>query len=237
MVTHAHAASTVQVGQAGRHAAWFLFGNVVAFAIPYLGVSRLGLQHDVFYACYFATVLALLGGYARVEHIELRAMFTRNWIWSAAIGAVIALAIARNVLVNSDPTPRPHGGYFVFELLWRGVGYGAIDALLLTAFPCAVAYALLQGRISGLLGRLRFIALALPLIVVITATYHLGYPQIRQDGIGRPETGNTLISVPTLLTANPIGSIGTHITMHVTAVAHAYETRDYLPPQTFVSSK
>lgn len=237
MATHAHAPSTVQVGHTGRHAAWFLFGNVVAFAIPYLGVSVLGLQHDVFYACYFAAVLALLGAYARVAHVELRALLRRNWIWSAAIGAVTAVAIARNVLVNSDATPRPHGGYFAFELLWRGVGYGAIDALLLTVFPCAVAYALLHGRISGLLGRLRFIALALPLIMVITATYHLGYPQIRHDGLGRPETGNTLISVPTLLTANPIGSIGAHITMHVTAVTHAYETRDYLPPQTFVSSK
>lgn len=237
MATQAHAPSTAEAAHVGRHAAWFIFGNLVAFATPYLGVSVLDVQHDVFYALYFATVLALLGAYAHVEDVDLRAMFTRNWIWSIAIGAVTAVAIARNVLVNSDATPRPHGGYFVFELLWRGVGYGAIDALLLTAFPCAVAYALLHGHISGLLGHLRFIALALPLIMVLTATYHLGYPQIRQDGIGRPETGNTLISVPTLLTANPIGSIGTHVTMHVTAVTHAYQTRDYLPPQTFVSSK
>ncbi|HEX3331898.1 MAG TPA: hypothetical protein VHS27_18385 [Gaiellales bacterium] len=237
MTTQAHAPATVQVAHVGRHAAWFVFGNVVAFAIPYLGVSVLDLQHDVFYALYFATVLALLGGYARVEYVDLRAMFTRDWIWSVAIGAVIAVAIARNVLANSDATPRPHGGYFVFEVLWRGVGYGVIDALLLTAFPCAIAYALLHEHVSGLRAHLRFIALGLPLIMVITATYHLGYPQIRQDGIGRPETGNTLISVPTLLTANPIGSIGAHITMHITAVTHAYQTRDYLPPQTFVGSK
>ena len=103
--------------------------------------------------------------------------------------------------------------------------------------PLAVAYAVLHGHIGGALGRVRFIALALPLIMLITATYHLGYPQIRQDGLTRPETGNTIISVPTLLTANPIGSIGAHVTMHVTAVTHAYETRDYLPPQTFVTSK
>ena len=237
MATQAHAASTMDVAHAGRHAAWFAFGNVVAFAIPYLGMSVLDLQHDVFYGLYFAAMLMLLGGYVRVEHVDLRAMFTRNWLWSAGIGAATAAAVARNVLANSDATPRPHGGYFVFELLWRGVGYGAIDALLLTAFPCAVAYAILHGHISGLVGRLRFIAVALPLIMVITATYHLGYPQIRQDGLGRPETGNTLISVPTLLTANPIGSIGAHVAMHVTAVTHAYETRDYLPPQTFVGSK
>jgi hypothetical protein len=141
------------------------------------------------------------------------------------------------VIASSDSTTRPHGAYFVFELAWRGVGYGVIDALLLTAFPCAVAYALLRGHTSGVRGRIRFIALALPLIWLITGTYHLGYPQIRQDGLGRPETGNTIISVPTLLTTNPAGSIVAHVTMHVTAVNHAYQTRDYLPPQTFVTSK
>jgi hypothetical protein len=237
MTTHIHSPSAVGVPDVARHAAWFAVGNIVAFLIPYIGVSVLDLQHDVFYGLYFAGTSALLGAYACIEHVDLRAIFTRNWIWSLALGALTALAIARNVLANSDATPRPHGGYFVFELLWRGLGYGMIDALLLTAFPCVVAYTMLRGHIGGLLGRLRYIALALPLILVITATYHLGYPQIREDGLNRPETGNTIISVPTLLTANPIGSIVAHATMHISAVTHSYETRDYLPPQTFVTSK
>jgi hypothetical protein len=237
MATEAHAPATADVAHVGRQAAWFAVGNVVAFAIPYIGISVLDLQHDAFYGLYFATVLALLGAYARVEHVDLRGLFTRNWVWSIAIGTVIAFAVVRNVLVNSDATPRPHGGYFVLELLWRGAGYGAIDALLLTAFPCAVAYALLRGRIGGVLGRLRFAALTLPLILAITATYHLGYAQYRVDGVRQPETGNTLISVPTLLTANPIGSIGSHMSMHIAAVTHAYETDTYLPPQTFVGSR
>jgi hypothetical protein len=237
MATHAHSPSTVELAHVGRHAAWFAFGSAVAFAVPYLGISVLDLQHDVFYALYFASTLALLAAYTSAEHVDLRAMFARNWLWSCAVGALVAFGLARNVLANTVATPRPHGGYFVFELLWRGVGYGVIDALLLTAFPCAVAYAFLRGHIGGFAGRVRYIAVALPLIMLITATYHLGYPQVRQDGLTRPETGNTLISIPTLLSANPIGSIGAHVSMHVTAVTHAYETRDYLPPQTFVSSK
>ncbi len=237
MTTHVHSPATVDVQHVGRHAAWFAFGNVVAFLIPYIGVSVFDLQHDIFYGLYFAATLALVAAYVRTEHVDMRGLFTRNWIWSLALGAVIAFAVARNVLANSDATPRPHGAYFVFELLWRGVGYGAIDALLLTAFPCAVAYAILRGHVGGFGGRIGFIGLTLPLVLMITATYHLGYPQIRQDGLSRPETGNALISVPALLTANPIGSIGVHMTMHVTAVTHSYETRDYLPPQTFVRSK
>ena len=237
MATHIHTPTTVDVPRVGRQLGWFAFGNAVAFLIPYVGVSVLDAQHDVFYLAYFAITLTLLAAYVRSEHVDVRAMFTRGWIWSLGLGALTAAALWRNVIANSSATPRPHGGYFVFELLWRGVGYGVIDALLLTAFPCAVAYGILRGHLAGVVGRIRFIALALPLIWVLTATYHLGYPQIRQDGLGRPETGNTIISMPALLTANPAGSILAHVTMHVTAVNHAYETRDYLPPQTFVSSR
>jgi hypothetical protein len=235
--TQTHTPATAELAHAGRHAAWFAVGNVVAFALPFVGVSLLRLQHDVYYGLYFAAVLVLLGAYAHFEQADLRGLFTRNWVWSCALGAVTAFAVVRNVLANSSATPRPHGGYLVFELVWRGAGYGAIDALLLTAFPCAVAYTLLSGRVGGIAGHLRFAALTLPLILAITATYHLGYPQYRTDGVRQPETGNTLMSVPTLVTANPIGSIGAHMSMHIAAVTHAYETDTYLPPQTFVGSK
>ena len=237
MTTHICDRSPVEVPRTARHVGWFALGSAVAFLIPWVGISVLDLQHDVFYLAYFALTLALLAAYVHTEHVNVRDLFTRNWIWSVAIGAVTAAALWRNVIANSSATPRPHGAYFAFEVAWRGVGYGIIDALLLTAFPCAVAYAILHGHTSGIRGRIRFIALALPLIWLITATYHLGYPQIRQDGLSRPETGNTIISVPALLTTNPAGSIVAHVAMHVTAVNHAYQTRDYLPPQTFVTSR
>jgi hypothetical protein len=211
--TQTHTPATAELAHAGRHAAWFAVGNVVAFALPFVGVSLLRLQHDVYYGLYFAAVLVLLGAYAHFEQADLRGLFTRNWVWSCALGAVTAFAVVRNVLANSSAT------------------------LLLTAFPCAVAYTLLRGRVGGIAGHLRFAALTLPLILAITATYHLGYPQYRTDGVRQPETGNTLMSVPTLVTANPIGSIGAHMSMHIAAVTHAYETDTYLPPQTFVGSK
>jgi hypothetical protein len=44
--------------------------------------------------------------------------------------------------------PRGRGAYFVFELLWRGVRYGLIDTLLLTIFPCFVAYKPLHGHVD-----------------------------------------------------------------------------------------
>ena len=60
----------------------------------------------------------------------------------------------------------------------------------------------------------------------------LGYPQYREDGLSRPETGNVLISIPTFATANPVGSVVAHVSQHIAAVTHAYESRIFNPPVT-----
>ena len=220
------------VPQAARQLAWFAFACTVAFVVPYLGISVLALQHDVFYLVYFAVTLALIATYVRLEHLAVTDVFRGHWRWSLGIGVVLAAFLVFNVFRSEDATPRPHGAYFVFELLWRGVGYGLIDTLLLTVFPCLVAYTLLHGHVDGVKGRLRLTALALPLVMIVTATYHLGYPQYRQDGLSKPETGNVLISIPTFATANPAGSFFAHVSQHVAAVTHAYESRIFNPPVT-----
>ena len=220
------------VPRAVRQLAWFALVCAVAFLIPYLGVSVLGLQHDLFSLAYFAVTIALVALYVRSEDVAVAEVFRRGWRWSLATGAVLAVFLVFNVFNTESATPRPHGVYFVFELLWRGVGYGLVDTLLLTVFPCLVAYTLLRGRVGGLKAKLRFTALTLPLVIVATASYHLGYPQYRQDGLSRPETGNVLISIPTFATANPAGSIVAHVSQHVAAVTHAYESRIFVPPVT-----
>jgi hypothetical protein len=215
-----------------RHLAWFAVVCVVAFGVPYFGVSVFDLQHDLFYLVYFAVTIALVATYVRVERVDVAAIFRRRWRWSIGVGVILAVFLVFNVLNTEDATARPHGAYFVFELLWRGVGYGLVDTLLLTIFPCFVAYKLLHGRVDGLRGKLRLTALMLPLVLVITATYHWGYPQYREDGLSRPETGNVLISIPTFATANPVGSVVAHVSQHVAAVTHAYESEIFNPPVT-----
>lgn len=220
------------VSHTTRDLSWFAGGCVAAFAVPYLGVSVLDLQHDVYYLLYFVAALLLLGAYVRVEDVNLRALFLPRRRWSIGLGVVTAAFLVVNVFRTEDATPHPHGLYFAFELAWRGVGYGLVDVLLLTVFPCIVAFRLLRGVVEGVKGKLRFTALALPLVMIVTATYHWGYPQYRQDGIQRPETGNVLISIPAFATANPAGSIIAHVSQHIAAVSHAYESKIFNPPTT-----
>lgn len=229
--------SRLALGQAFQPAGWVTqvrwFGAacVVAFMVPFLGSSVLGLQHDVYLGVYFAVVLVTLVAYASATQLDVRAVLRRHWRLGAVLGLLVGVALVRNVLSESA-TPRPHGSYYVFELIWRGGVYGAVDALLLTVLPCLAVYRSMGNRLGSTMRRVTYFGVSLALVVMITAVYHLGYTQYRQHGIGEPETGNLLISLPMLLSTNPIGSIADHVAMHVSAVAHTYETDVRLPPPT-----
>jgi hypothetical protein len=231
MSTYTHATPRA-LPDAVRHLTWFGAVCAIAFLVPYLGVSVLDLQHDLFYLGYFALTVGVLGAYVRLEHVDVTDVFRRRWWWSLGIGALLAVFLVFNVYAAEDATSRPRGLYFAFELLWRGIGYGIVDTLLLTVFPCLVAYKLLHGHVDGLKGKLRLTAVMLPLVIVLTGAYHWGYPQYRADGLKRPETGNVLISIPTFATANPAGSLVAHVSQHIAAVTHAYESEIFVPPVT-----
>ena len=210
---------------------WFTVGAAAAFFVPFLFSGVLDLHHDVYLAVYFAFVTGLVTVYVRSNEIDLGAVIRRNWKWGVAAGVVVGVPVVRNVFTETE-TARPDGVYFVFELLWRGVTYGAMDAILLTVFPCLFVYNAIGGPLRTWGRRAGYFAASLALVMTITATYHLGYDHYRAEGVGAPETGNTLMSVPMLLTANPIGSVVDHSAMHVAAVVHEYEGDTRLPPQT-----
>lgn len=220
------------LGTEVRQLTWFAAGAAVGFLVPFVFSSTLDINHDLYYGIYFLSVALFLVAYARATNLDVVGLFARNWRWSLGLGVVATVAVVAAVLNREDSTPGPGGAYLVFSVVWRGLLYGAVDALLLSAFPVAVAYALLGRRLDGLARKAAFGGISLALVMVITATYHLGYEQFREDGVGAPETGNLIISAPAILSANPLGSVVAHAGMHITADLHAYETGTYLPPQT-----
>ena len=221
-------------GAALTQLGWFAAGAAIAFLIPFVFSSVLDLGHDLYYLVYFTLAAVFLVTYVQATGLDVVAFFTRNWRWSLILGVVASAFLVFRILNAEESTPHPNGLYFVFEIGWRGVVYGTVDALLLTAFPLAIAYAVVGGKLDTLARRGGYLLLTIGMVWIITATYHLGYEQFREDGVAGPETGNTIISLPAIVTANPAGAVVAHAAMHMTAVTHAYETDLYLPPQTFV---
>jgi hypothetical protein len=171
-----------------RELRWFGIAAVVGFAVPFIGSRALGLHHDVYLGIYFAAVVWLFAAYAAATHRDVRETSTRHWKLGVVLGVVFGVALVRNVL-SEDPTPRPGGAYKVFELIWRGGIYGAIDALLLTVLPCLVVYRALGGRLGSWRCRLAYFAASLALVMTITAVYHLGFSTARTAWVRpRPAT-------------------------------------------------
>src|SRR3954454_17868599 len=104
------------VPEVARHLAWLAVVCTVAFVMPYVGVSVLDLQHDVFYLAYFAVTIALVATYVRVKEVDVAAIFRNNWRWSVGAGVGMAGFLVVNVFSTSDATARPHGAYFLFEV-------------------------------------------------------------------------------------------------------------------------
>jgi hypothetical protein len=213
------------------HLQWFALGTALAFLVPYIFTSLLDVQHDLYYLLYFASVLSFVWAYVTALGVSWRRLLVRSLRWSLVLGVPATAFVVVNVL-SRESTPGPHGFYALFEAGWRGLAYGAVDALLLTVFPGLVAMAVVGGRLNSLARRMAFAATALALTMAITGAYHLGYEQFREDGVTGPEIGNTIISLPLALTGNPLGSVLAHGSMHLAADIHSYETNLFLPPQT-----
>jgi hypothetical protein len=213
---------------------WFAAVSAVSFLLPFLLTSVWRLQHDLYYLIYFVTTLSMLAAYVRSSGLDLADRLRKRRRLSLGIGAASAAFVVWSVVGRIDATPHPAGLYYLFEIFWRGAVYGVVDALLLSAFPGLLALGVMRSNIAGPLRSTAYGTLTLILVLVITVVYHLGYEELRDRDVVKPMLGNVVISIPVIVTANPVGSIVAHTAMHLAAVTHAYESKDRLPPQVFV---
>jgi len=215
-----------------QQAWWLLGGLVLAFGVPFVLADLAGLQRDLYYALYVASVFTFAGLWARQTQQPIRTFLTRRWQWAVPLG-VLAGTVLMLIVLREPSTPHPHGLTFVGAIVWRGIVYGAADGVLLSVFPILAVFGLFASKplrerpkraVAGI-G-----ALALVVSLLFTAVYHLGYPDFRSSKVKRPLTGDVIWSVPTLVTLSPLGTPIAHIATHVTAVVHSYDTDLFLPP-------
>jgi hypothetical protein len=217
---------------ARRHLVWLGCGLAISFVVPFVLADTLTVQRDLYYGIHGAIVLALFAGWMRDTGQSLGELCARRWRRALALGALGAAASVAIVLGTEDPGPHPGGIEFIGALVWRGLLYGAVDGLLLSAFPILVVFAALtRSRLRRARGGLVAVgAIAMAASVLMTATYHLGYSDFRSAKLRKPVTGDLVWSLPTLATLNPIGAPIAHAGLHVAAVSHSYDTDLFLPP-------
>lgn len=232
MSTHALERRAAARPALSSHWTWLGAGFVLAFATPFLLTDVLGAGRDVFCGVYAAVVAGLFAGWSRSTGYSLADAVRRHWVWATVLGLASAAVLALIVVRTEDATARPDGLELAGAVLWRGVVYGITDGLFLSAFPILVVFAALAHTALGsrLRGKLAIGAVALVTSLALTAVYHAGFSDFRSGKVRKPLVGDTIWSVPTLVTLNPIGAPIAHVGLHLSAVLHSYETETFLPP-------
>jgi hypothetical protein len=211
------------------HLKWIVFGAIVGFGASFIFGDLMTLPLDLYYLIYFGIITAFFTIYIRKTHLNLREWFSRRWVWGILLGLVFGALMVQNVL-SRPATEKFTGPYLVWLIFWRGLIYGAVDGLLLSVFPWMVTWRAFDVEKKPLGRKIVFALLAWIFILVLTTAYHLGYSDFRSRKIIQPNIGNTIISIPTLVSANPIGSPVAHAMMHIAAIIHSPKTELFLPP-------
>jgi hypothetical protein len=211
---------------------WLAGGALVFFLLPLVGTDVLGLQPDLYYLVYFTIAVAWFAVFVSAHAAELHDLWRHKLGLSLVVGVVAGAALVALVFSQAG-TGHPQGWRFAFEVLWRGLIYGSVDALTLFVFPAAVAYLLMHGNREGAKRKAGFAGLALLLSLLVSTSYHLGYPEYRDADLRSPLIGTIVANVPTALTGNPLGAVVTHSMAHIAATVHQRDggPMQMLPPK------
>jgi hypothetical protein len=210
---------------------WVLAAAVLGFETTALFSSLLELRRDWFVAIYALLVGTFLYGYIRWSGLDLRSFLLHRWIWrvigGVAVGAILVASVQR-----MPASPAASGAALAWDILWLGIVYGLVDALLLTVLPVAVTWRALStaGWTTSRLGKLAAGTAAFAASLGVTAAYHLGYTEFRGPQVIDPLIGNGIMTLGYLLTGSPLTAIGAHIALHVASVLHGVEITVTLPP-------
>ena len=210
---------------------WVVAAGLLGFALSMIFAGLLHLPRKLYLIPYIGISGLFIYAYFRWSGISISELIQHNLVWGLVGAIALALFTIRNIM-SQPASPRAKGLPLVFDLLWSGVAYGLTDSLLLSVLPVLatwLAFTQLNWT-AGLPGRILVGAIALLASMLVTAAYHLGYPEYRKEGIKGPLIGNTAMTLGYLLTGNPLAAILSHIAMHVAAVLHGPDSVMQLPP-------
>jgi hypothetical protein len=210
---------------------WIVAASLAGFGIAALSADLLKLRRNVFLLLYVPAVAILFYLFIKSNNIPAADLVRHNLYWGL-LGAVLAgVFVLKNVL-SQPSSPRSKGGALVLDVVWAGMVYGLIDALLLSILPILALRLVLSDTFwtDPWYGRLGFGAIAMLASFFVTTVYHWGFPEFRGRKIIWPNIGNGVLSLAFLLTMNPLAAILPHMAMHVTAMLHGRDTTGQVPP-------
>ncbi len=211
---------------------WIAAAACLGFAIAAVFAGIFHLPRSIYLIPYVGLTGLFFYAFVRWSGLSITNLIRHNWYWGVLGAVLVGMFTVRNIL-SQPSSPRAEGLSLVFDLLWVGVIYGLIDALLLSVLPVLATWAGFSalGWTIYWPGKILVGFIALLASLIVTVSYHLGYPECRvEGGLFGPTFGNGVMSLGYLLTNNPVSAIFSHIAMHVAGVLQGPASVIQLPP-------
>jgi hypothetical protein len=227
---NAPAASSSMMEPLRRRWLWAGAATLAGFLSAFVLSSVLALPRAWFILGHTLVIGVLTWVFLRTERIRPTLQIRRRWLAGIIGGLVIGGILMRQVMAQPQAA-RPEGMALAGELVWSGVVYGVVDAILLSIIPVLSIYGLRRGAgLENQLSRLGWSAVALLGSAVVTTAYHAGFTEFRGPQLVQPIIGNTIITLSYLLTGSPLAPALSHALMHIAAVLQGVEGTVQLPP-------
>jgi hypothetical protein len=215
---------------ANKSLIWVLTAGVIGFATAAVFSGILHWQRPAFVLMYTLVVCCLIWVYTRFMRPNWQVQFQRRWRSGVAGGVILGGFLVWSVW-RQPGSGRPEGVGILWSVVWYGLVYGAVDALLLNLVPVLEVFRVRPAEKLVHGGyRFRSSALALMASLLVTAIYHLGFVEYRGSSLRQPLLGNGIITAGYLITGSPITPLLGHVAMHIAAAVHGMETTTQLPP-------
>lgn len=217
---------------------WLFAASVLGFGISAVFAGWLKLSRNIFLIPYVSLVGIFLYTFVVLNNIDVVAILVNNWVWGVLLGVLTSILLVRQV--KSQPASRQsNSSQFALDVLWAGLVYGMTDALFLNIMPVVAVWVGMSqlGWSETLLGKIGIGIIGLLASLLVAFAYHLGYPEFRGQKMRYVFVGNGIITLATILSGNPFGSLISHTVMHIAAVFRGAETTVQLPPHYQVGLK
>lgn len=210
---------------------WIIVAGLLGFAISFIFAGVLHLPRRIFLIPYIVLSGLFLYSFISWSGIPFRELIRHHWVWGVVGAVLLGVFLVKNIL-SQPASQRTKGVFLIFDILWLGVIYGLTDALLLSVFPVVAtwqAFTLLDWT-GTWPGKILVGLIAILASLLVTAAYHLGYPEYKGKGLMGPVIGNSTMTLGYLLTTNPLAAMLSHIAMHIAGVFHGPASVTQLPP-------
>jgi hypothetical protein len=218
---------------ASQHLLWIAAFILFAFVDTAVFVGLMGLPRRLFLVPHVCLTIALAYAYLRWSGVGLHRLIVRRWKVGVAWGVVFS-AVSLIKVLGHPVSAVATGWRLVVDLLWSGGAYGVADAVLLTVLPVlAVSRAFAAaGRADGLLDRVGMRVAAVAVSLLITLSYHYGFPEYRERPLDLQGAllGNGVMTVGYLVSGSMLTPIASHVVVHVAAILRGPMTSAVLPP-------